>query len=334
MHRSAPPPQVMVESEKRSVATATKNGIAAVLNLVDLFRIRPLLHFHAACCTHSLVTAPLTPPLPPELLMLVWSQQYNWPSMFVGRVAQLLQLYRWVIPQYNWCVHARSTRARARASHHSCSFAGGRRAWFIVGWTLVAMVVCLSMANAVYVAWVVTSEKHQYLWPVRLLSTLVATLVSALFIPTLQMLAAPLMCSQVREEFHADYACWGGAEAMLMVIAVLILALFIPFCLLMTLCYFNDDPISGGIIATPSGRYAFVETVIRIVFIFQPIVLANSPRTLWAVVDFLLISLNVAMVSLCLPLYNLRFNKLVRMRTAACNASRRVVCSRAATRCL
>jgi len=128
---------------------------------------------------------------------------------------------------------------------------------FVVMWCIAVAIIVVALANAGYVAWQVRVGFSGSLLPVRTLRAAVTVLLTAGYVPLVEIASEPLSCAKLQLRStnpEAEVPCWGALHATLFGLGLPLLAAFVAFAFTMRSVYFNDAPLSGIIMAKPIGE--------------------------------------------------------------------------------
>ena len=179
---------------------------------------------------------------------------------------------------------------------------------FLVAYAAVVLLSVACVADAAYVSYSFQTNSHRVLWPVKALVLLAKFFITAGFIPTLSVLILPFRCSFVTSLDGAPDSCLAPSVLLLMVASGLVVATFVPMCVVVALLDFERDPHSRQLKAAPLGRGEFLYTLVRAALVFVGAT-ALQPATRAAVITCLLCAV-VAYFAMFLPFYKKWINGL------------------------
>lgn len=184
-------------------------------------------------------------------------------------------------------------------------------ALFYCGYVVALLICWISLLDAVYVGHAFGTNNHQYLWPVQLLRGIVTLTVTAGFVPLIQLLMLTFDCREMQSWFsdRADaFQCSSSEGIFLMVTSSLSIAVFLPFALTAALLVLHDlDPTSTSLLAKPTGRDTMLDTLVRVLLVMVVAWIAPAAPLLGGAILFLVMILLVAVESISLPNYRMRF---------------------------
>lgn len=165
--------------------------------------------------------------------------------------------------------------------------------WAMALWVFSSCVLALAVANAMLVAWQVGSGGHSgSLWPMRTLRAFVSVVLTALYVPLVQSASRFISCENMTNGALAagdePIVCWGITHAILFGASILVLALFVPFAIMVRAIYFDDTPTGGSIVAKPLARADMLDTFCRTTIVFGGLFINDSNRMAILVVVTLL----------------------------------------------
>ncbi|KAA0147791.1 hypothetical protein FNF29_07136 [Cafeteria roenbergensis] len=184
---------------------------------------------------------------------------------------------------------------------------------FVIIWCFAVAIMVLALANVAYVGWQVRVGFSGSLLPVRTLRAAVTILLTACYVPLVEIVAEPLSCEQLQQRSpspQADVPCWGQLHGILFGIGLPVLLLFVGFALLMRSVYFNDAPLSGVVSAKPIARNEFWDTFARTTLVMLSLLLSKSnPMLMTALIGVMYLLLTIQAV-MHLPYYMLAMTQL------------------------
>ncbi|KAI9205355.1 uncharacterized protein BJ171DRAFT_598468 [Polychytrium aggregatum] len=133
--------------------------------------------------------------------------------------------------------------------------------------SLILIIIMLSLT--VYVVKSFVSKNFQAgVWPLRALRSLVGMLSSVFYLPVLYSMMSIFVCG----DGATPAQCAAIERLILKIVSGIVLPIFVSFTLLMSLTYFNPNPLSTCVVARPSARLEFVElttkTILACSFVF------------------------------------------------------------------
>lgn len=132
---------------------------------------------------------------------------------------------------------------------------------FVAGCSTMLVIVWLSLIDGVYVSFSLRNSNWR-VWPIKVLRFAVTTLLTAGYLPVLQVLFVPFRCSLLE---RYKVSCDAPVATGFAVAAGVTLTIFVPLSLMFALVHHADDPLSGVPTARPTGRADLVDTILRIV---------------------------------------------------------------------
>ena len=185
---------------------------------------------------------------------------------------------------------------------------------FVGMWAIAAIVVAVALMNAAYVAYQVRVGFSGSLMPVRTLRAAVTILLTAAYVPLVEVLAEPLSCARLQQRSLGPQGgmveCYGTLHATLFGLSLPILVGFVTFALLMRSVYFADAPLSGAIMAKPIARNEFWDTVARTTLVLLALFLPRTNPMLMTGLFVVMYLLLTVQALLHLPYFKLAMTQL------------------------
>eukprot|EP01138_Halocafeteria_seosinensis_P008226 gb/GECG01008407.1/.p1 GENE.gb/GECG01008407.1/~~gb/GECG01008407.1/.p1 ORF type:complete len:1702 (+),score=231.44 gb/GECG01008407.1/:1-5106(+) len=220
---------------------------------------------------------------------------------------QVVQLL--VAPDFGW--HEDSFQWVGKVSILRLLLPGQNATSFNIAYGISLVITWMSLLDAFYVSWELMTSNYKSIWPLKALRALVTTVLTAGFIPIMEVLAIPFGCGGMKE-FFGDIDCNGFPHVLYIVSSVITLVAFVPFALLMSLVYFDDNQLSGSPTAKPIGRLDYYDTLMRTCLTLIVVLLRNRGVLLSLITLGMMVYL-VLFTNITFPYFKLWMN---RMRSA------------------
>eukprot|EP01138_Halocafeteria_seosinensis_P000279 gb/GECG01000287.1/.p1 GENE.gb/GECG01000287.1/~~gb/GECG01000287.1/.p1 ORF type:complete len:839 (+),score=87.28 gb/GECG01000287.1/:1-2517(+) len=218
--------------------------------------------------------------------------------------AQVVQLL--VSPVFGW--HEETFGWASNISVVSIILPPNSPTAFVIAYAGVLVVAWLSLLNAIYVGWDILNESYKSIWPLKTLRALVSIVLTAGFIPIMTILSIPFDCSNL-STFLGEVSCSEFPMVLFKVSSIITLIVFVPFALLTSLVYFDDNPNSSLPTAKPIGRLDFYDTMMRSVLTLA-VVLLRKEAVLLSLLTFLMLLFLASFLNVTLPFFKMWMNRM------------------------
>ncbi|KAL0235483.1 hypothetical protein GEMRC1_002065 [Eukaryota sp. GEM-RC1] len=162
--------------------------------------------------------------------------------------------------------------------------------------------------DAIYVARVFRKGRFTVIWPISLLRTLIALAVTILYIPFLTILTTMLDCRTIDSVF-GEGTCFSYPHSLGAIIALIAVPLFMAIAILMTLVYFDPDPLSTSPLARPHSRVDCVYCIFRSILVLTSVLLYDQVL-LRGIVHIAITLFMIVFIVIFQPFYSPTFNTI------------------------
>ncbi|KAL0208193.1 hypothetical protein P9112_010780 [Eukaryota sp. TZLM1-RC] len=179
---------------------------------------------------------------------------------------------------------------------------------YITSFVVIILILIVILIDSFYVARVFRKGKFTVIWPISLLRTLIALSVTILYIPFLTILTTMVDCNIINNIFGTN-SCFTYPHLIGAITAFVAIPVFILIAVLMTLVYFDPNPLSTSPLARPHSRIDCVYCLYRTVLVLVT-VLGAEHLYLRSILHFFITFTMSFFIIIYQPYFSAKMNKI------------------------
>ena len=112
---------------------------------------------------------------------------------------------------------------------------------YLIAFYLCVILVLITLADIIYIAFAFANNKLSMMWPLQFLRGIITFLVRVFFLPIFAMFLSIFDCQNSQNKFVPEINCWEGAFYIHAAFSIVLSILFILMTFLVQCTYFETQ---------------------------------------------------------------------------------------------